>query len=172
MGVLKFPKLGLPWLWRPITLCVDLWLMWGLKQSFIPHQNIFNDVWHTTCTQGNQGDSRFLMIGSQIDNLTPDLSFGHNLCFKNPNGSCEPILIIYVPRSFQWYKRIINSMSFDYYNCPLTIRESIGIPTPKVRMWGFIPSHSFALWGAWNVTPMLTFGPHLCKPLPWLWAQG
>ncbi len=29
------------------------------------------------------------------------LSFGYNLCFKCPNGSCEPILDIYILRSFQ-----------------------------------------------------------------------
>jgi len=68
---------------------------------------------HATCTQGNRGDSRLLVIKSQIDNLTPGLSFGHNLCFKCPNGSCEPILNIYVPRAFQWYKKIFNPMGCD-----------------------------------------------------------
>jgi len=49
---------------------------------------------------------------NQITNLTPGLSFSHNLCFKNSNGSCEPILDIYIPRSFQCYKEIFNPMSF------------------------------------------------------------
>jgi hypothetical protein len=48
-------------------------------------------------------------------------------------------------------------MSFDPYNRSLKIRKSIGTPTPKVGVplgvWGFIPSHSFTLLGAWNVTP-------------------
>ncbi len=35
------------------------------------------------------------------DSLTPDLSFGYNLCFRCPNEQCEPILDIYVPRAFQ-----------------------------------------------------------------------
>jgi hypothetical protein len=39
------------------------------------------------------------------------LSFGHNLCFKYPNGSCEPILDIYIPRAFQQYKKLSNPMS-------------------------------------------------------------
>ncbi len=30
VGVPKFPKLGLSQLWRPITLCEDFWLRWGL----------------------------------------------------------------------------------------------------------------------------------------------
>ncbi len=132
--------------------------------------------WHTTCTRANQGDSRLLMIGSQIGNLTPDPSFGHNLCFRYPNGLCEPILDIYIPRAFQWYKELFNPMSFDPCNRSLKIWESIGIPTPKVGahlgVWGFIPSHSLALSEAWNVTLGLTFGLHLCKPLPWSQAQG
>jgi hypothetical protein len=129
---------------------------------------------HATWTQGNKGDSRLLMMGSQIVNLIPDPSFGHNLCFKYPNGWYKPISNIYVPRAFQWYKECLNPMSFD--PCPLKIQESIGIPTPKIGvhlgMWGFIPSHSFAFPREWNVTPELSLGSHLCKPLPWSRAQG
>ncbi len=33
--------------------------------------------------------------------LTLDPSFGYNLCLKCPNGSCKPILDIYVLRAFQ-----------------------------------------------------------------------
>jgi len=32
---------------------------------------------------------------NQIAILIPDPSFGHNLCFKYSNESCEPILDIY-----------------------------------------------------------------------------
>ncbi len=39
----------------------------------------------------NQGDSILLVVGSKIDNLIPNPSFGHNLYFKHLNGSCEPI---------------------------------------------------------------------------------
>jgi hypothetical protein len=38
-------------------------------------------MWHATFTQGNQGNSQLLMVENQIGNLTPGLSFGHNLCF-------------------------------------------------------------------------------------------
>ncbi len=61
-------------------------------------------MWHTTCTQENQGDSWLLVIGSQIANLIPNPSCGHNLCFEYPIGSCEPILDIYIPITLQWYK--------------------------------------------------------------------
>jgi hypothetical protein len=105
---------------------------------------------------GNWGDSWLLVVGSQIAKLIPGLSFGYNLCVKCPNGSCEPILDIYVPKDFQWYKKFFNPMGFDPCNCFLKIRESIKTPIPKVGahlgVWGFIPSHYLALPGAWNVT--------------------
>jgi len=100
LGVLKFSKLGLLQLWRPITFCADLWLKWGLKQSCTPHQELSNSMWHSTFTQVNRGDSWLLVVKSQIDTLTFGASFGHNLCFKYSNGSWKPILDIYVPRTF------------------------------------------------------------------------
>jgi len=176
VGVLRFSKLGLSRLWRPITLCENLQWRWGLMQSYNPRWDLSNGMWHATCTQGNQGNSRLLVVGSEISHLIPGLSFGHNLCFRYPNGSCEPILNIYVPRTFHWYNEIFNPMSFDPCNHLLKIQESIRTPSPKMGahlgVWGFIPSHFPALLGAWNVTPGVTLGPHLCNPLPWSWAQG
>jgi hypothetical protein len=138
------PKLGLLQFWGLIISCANLWLRWGLKQSCSPCWELSNSMWHTTYTQVNQGNSQILIIGSQIGNLTPGLSSGHNLWFKYPNGSCKPILDIYVLRSFQRYKELFKQMNFDPCNPPLKIRESIGTPTPKVRthleVWGFIPS--------------------------------
>jgi len=96
MRVRKFPKLRLSWIWGHITLCADLRLRWGLDQSCSPHQELSNGMSHATCTEGNRVDSWFLVVGSQIANLTPDLSFAHNLCFKCPNESCKPISYIYV----------------------------------------------------------------------------
>jgi hypothetical protein len=100
----------------------------------------------TTCTQGNRVDSQLLVVGSQIANLTPDLSFGHNLCFRCPNESCEPILDIYVSIAFQWYKCFFNSLSFDPCNHSLNIWESIGTPIPKVGFsLGSVRVYSFTL---------------------------
>ncbi len=82
------------------------------------------------------------MVGSQIANLIPSLSFGHELCFKCPNGSCEPILDIYVSITFQWCKGLFKARGFDLYNHCLKIRESTGIPTPNMGVhlgvWMFI----------------------------------
>jgi hypothetical protein len=58
------------------------------------------------------------MVRNQIDNLTFGPSFGHNLCFKYSNGSCKPILNIYVSRNFQWYKELFNPMSFWFVQSP------------------------------------------------------
>jgi hypothetical protein len=163
MGVPKFPKLGLLQLWGLITLCEDLWLKWGIEQSFSLHRKLYNGMSHTTCVQGNWGDFWLLVVGSQIGNLTSGLSFSHNLCLKCPNESWKPILNIYVLRAFQWYKELFNPMSFDLWNLSLKIRESISTPTAKVRVhlgvWGFIPSHFFALPGAWNATLKLPSWP-------------
>jgi hypothetical protein len=114
---------------------------------------------HATYTQGCWGDSWLLMVGSQIANLILNPFFGHNLCLKCSNGSYEPILDIYVSRSFQLYKKLLNPLSFDPWNCSLKIWKSTGTPIPKVEaplgMWRFIPSHFPTLLGAWGVTPGL-----------------
>jgi hypothetical protein len=118
---------------------------------------------HVTFKRGNRGDSWLLMIRNQIANLTPSPSFGHNLCFRCLNGSCEPIFNIYIPRNFQWYTELLNLLSFNPWNCSLKIRESTETPTPKVEAtlegWGFIPSHFPTLLGACGVTPGLPFQP-------------
>ncbi len=108
------------------------------------------------------------MVGSQTVNLTFSPSFGHNFCFKCPNGSCEPILNIYVSIAFQWFEELFEPLCFDPCNHSLNLRESIGIPTPNMGVhmgvWGFFPSHFFALPGHENATPGLSLGSHPCKP--------
>jgi len=151
MGVSKFSKLRLPWLWGPITLCADLWLRWGLKKSCIPRWYLSNGMSHATCTQGNWVNSWLLMVRSQTVNLIPDFFLGHNLCFRYPNGWCEPILDIYVSIFFQWYEELFNPMGFDPCNLSLKIPESIKTSTPQVGVhlgvWGLILSRSPTLSG-------------------------
>jgi hypothetical protein len=88
------------WDSQPIILCADLWLRWGLKQSCSFHWKLSKSMSHATCTQGNRGDFWLLMVECQIVNLISNLFFCHNLCLKCPNGSCKPILNIYVLRTF------------------------------------------------------------------------
>jgi hypothetical protein len=89
------------------------------------------------------------MVGSQVDSLTPDPSFGHNLCFRCPNEQCKPILNIYIPKAFWWYKEHHKPLSFDPWNCSLKFWESTKTPFPKVEValgvWGFTPSYSLTL---------------------------
>jgi hypothetical protein len=96
------------------------------------------------------------VVGSQIGTLTPNPYFGHNLCFKYLNGTCKPILDIYVLRTFQWYNELFNPMSFDPFNHFLKTRKSIGTPIPKMGthlgVCGCIPSHPLTLPRTWNVT--------------------
>ncbi len=153
----QVPRLGLLQLWGTITLRSDLWWKWPMKKICSPCRELSNSMSHATYTQGNWVDSRLLMVKSQIGNLTLGPPFGHNLCFRCSNGWCKLILDIFVPRSFQRYKKLFKPLSFDPYNCPLKIWEFTGTPSPKVGVflgvWGFIPSHSFALPGACGMTP-------------------
>jgi hypothetical protein len=167
VGVPKFPQLGLPQLWGPMILREDLRLRWGLKKNYNFHREISNGISHAIWTQGNRGNFWLLVVGNQIANLTPDPSFGPNLCFRCPNGLYRPILNIQVPRDFQWYKKLLNPLGFDPCSYSLKIQESTRTPTPKVEaplgVWGFIPSHFPSFSG-------FLLGPQLCKPSPWSWA--
>jgi hypothetical protein len=155
MGVPKLPKLGFSRLWGPITLCVDLRLRWGLKQSCSPCRDIFNVMSHATWTQGNRVNSWLLVVVSQNANLTLDPSFGHNLCFRCPNGSCEPILNIFVLISFQWYKKIFNITHLYPWNHFLKIGCPLKLQLPKWEFtweWECSFSHTLNLPGTWNVS--------------------
>jgi len=116
-----------------------------------------------------QGDSQLLMVKNQIGTLTPNPSFGHNLCYKYSNGSCKPNLDICISKKFQWYKEIFNPMSFDPWNYFLKIWNFIGTPTPKVGVHlgvcGLIPPHSFTLLGMYMWFLGCTFDSHLSMPL-------
>jgi hypothetical protein len=51
-------------------------------------------MWHAPYTDVIQGNTQLLMVRNQIVILTFGPSFGHNLCYKYSNRSCEPILDI------------------------------------------------------------------------------
>jgi hypothetical protein len=97
----KLRQRRLPRLWSPITLRADLRLRCSLKQRCSSHPELSNDMSHALYKQVNWVDFRLFVVGSQTDNLTPNLSFGHNFCFKCLNEQCEPISDIYFLRAFQ-----------------------------------------------------------------------
>jgi hypothetical protein len=177
VGIPKLSKLGLLRFWGFITLCANLLLKWGLNQSYSRRWKLSNGMSHATCTQGNWGDFWLLVVGSQIVNLTIDPSFGHNLCFKCPNGSCNPILDIYVLITFQWYENLFEPLSFDPYNHSLNIWESTKTPTPNMGVhlgvWRFFPLTLFCTPGGMRMRLLsLVLARTLTSPLPWSWAQG
>jgi hypothetical protein len=148
MGVPKSPRLGFPRFWGVITLWEDLGLRWGLKKSCSPHRELSNGMLHAICTHGNRVNSWLLVVRSQIVNLTPGHSFGYNLCFRCPNGRCEPILDIHIPRSFHWYKELLKSISLTYAIALWRFRSPPGLQLPKwnsLGVWGFISLHPLTL---------------------------
>ncbi len=172
MGVPKFPQLGFSQLWGSITLRADLWLKWGLKKSCSPCRDLSNGMSHATWKWGNMGDSRLLVVGSQIGNLTPDPSFGHNLCLKCPNGSCEG-LYIYVPNS----NDIRNSL-IHWGLTPTIAFWKFGSPSGLQLLKWKLPwecegsqehegSREHEVW-----LPSFPLGLQPCKPLLWSRAQG
>jgi hypothetical protein len=129
-GVSKLSRFGLPQLCEGITLCSNLRLGWGLKQTCSSRWELSKSVLNSICTHRDRVDSWLLVLRSQTGNLTPDLSFCHNLCYRYPNGSCKPIFDIY---TFQWYKKRLNARCFDPCNRTLKFRESR--KTPKSPFW-------------------------------------
>ncbi len=121
VGVPKLHQPKLPQLWGRITSSVDFRSQCSLKQSCNPRRDLFNGMSQVAFTQENRVDSRLLVVRSQNANLTPDLSFAHNLCFRCPNEQCEPILDIYTSIAFQWYKELLKARSFDPCNHALKI---------------------------------------------------
>jgi hypothetical protein len=138
-GVPKLSRVGLPGLWELISPGSDLRLEWGLNQSYISPQELSNALSPSFCRCREEVDSRRLVVGSQIASLTPGPSFAHNLGFRCPNGSCEPILDIYTSRPFHWYKEHPNARCFDPCNQAMSFWESRRTPSPHFWECEFHP---------------------------------
>jgi len=86
-------------------------------------------------------DSRLLVVGSQIANLTPGPSFAHNLGCRCPNCQCEGIFDIHVSRPFQRHQEHPNVRCFAPCCRALNIRESRRTPNPQLfQVLGFTPT--------------------------------
>jgi hypothetical protein len=162
----KSRQRGLPGLWSPITLRADLRSKCGLNKSCNSCRELSNGMWHIVCNQVNRVDSRLLVVGSQTANLTPDLSFAHNLRLRCPNEQYEPILDIYTSIAFQWYKGLLKARSFDPCNCTLKIRKSFWDSNSQHgSSLGSVRAHSltlFTLPWACGVLSGLPLGPQPC----------
>ncbi len=155
-GVPKLSQFALLGLWEVITPNSDLRLGWGLKQTCISPQEL--SKLYSTCTHWDQVDSQLLVVRSQTANLTPDLFFNHNLCFKCLNGSCKAILDIYTSKPLQRYKEHVNAKCFDPCNQALNFLKTW--MTPSSQFWECeFHLHTclkVGLWHAFNTPQHLT----------------
>jgi len=138
-GVPKLSRVGLPGLWTLISPGFDLRLEWGLNRSCISPLELSNVLLHSICRCREEVDSRLLVVGSQIVNLTPGPSFAHNLGCRCPNGSCEAILYIYTSRPSHWHKEHPDARCFDPFHRALSFQESRRIPSPHFWECEFHP---------------------------------
>jgi hypothetical protein len=126
---------------------------------------------HVACTQGNRVDSWLLMIKSQTVNLIPNLSFGHNFCFRCPNEWCEPTHDIYTSIGFRWYKGLFKAMGFEPCNRVLKkLKILLGLQLPTWEfLWeceGSCP-HTFCTpRSVWNDSQVSLLAHNLATPLP------
>jgi hypothetical protein len=141
-----FSRFGLPWLWQLITPCSNLRLGWGLKQTCSSPWELSNGVSHSTYTHQGRVYFWLLVAGSQTANLTPSLSFVHNLCCRFPNGSCEAIFGMYASRPFQKYREHLKARCFDPCEWALSFRESWKTPKSPFRECECHP-HTPSKWG-------------------------
>jgi hypothetical protein len=85
------PDFGFPGLWDIIASRPNLRSGRGLNQTCSPLRKLSNAVLHSPSARWERVDSRLLVVGSQIANLTPSPSFAHNLGCKCPNDQCKAI---------------------------------------------------------------------------------
>jgi hypothetical protein len=138
-GVPKLSQFGLLGGCEVITLCSNLRLGWGLKQTCSFPWEFFKGVLHYTCTNRGWVNFWLLVVKSLTASLTPGLSFYHNLCCRCSNGPCEPIFDILTLIAFQWYKEHLNARCFDPCNWTLKFWESRGIPKSPFLKCEFHP---------------------------------
>jgi hypothetical protein len=138
----KTVPVGVPGLWKLITPDCRVSLRQVLNQSCSPRRDISNAMSHSQFGGREEVDSRLLVVGSQIANLTSGPSFAHNLGYRCPNGQCEAIFDIYASRPFQWHQEHFNARCFGPFRRTLNIRESQRTPSPQ-------------LWECWASPPHL-----------------
>ncbi len=132
---------GLLGLWTAITPRPELESGRVLNQSCSSRWELSNAVSHSSRRRREEVDSRILVVGSQIANLTPGPSFAHNLGCRCPNCQCEAIFDIYVLIPFQWHQERLNARCFGPCCWALNIQESRRTPNLQLfQVLGFTPT--------------------------------
>jgi len=128
-------RFGLLGLWTIITLCSDLRLGWGLKQTCSSPWELSNGRSHSTYTHWGQVNSQLLMVGNQIVSLTPAPSFCHNLWCRCPMANARTISTF----TLQWLSNDIKNTPMQSV-WPLKLTSEVsGVPedsqVPISRVW-------------------------------------
>jgi hypothetical protein len=97
-GILVVSKL-----WTFIFFSNQIYLEYAREISYNPQKDLYNGALHAPIEDHLTPILRGFVVGSQIHNLTPKLSFDHNSCILGLNEQCEGTLNIYTLRPFQWY---------------------------------------------------------------------
>ncbi len=71
--------------------------------SYNSQRDISNGVWHAPIKAYLAPFLKGFVVGSEIFNLTIDLSFDYNSCISSLNDWCKGILGSYIFKYFQWY---------------------------------------------------------------------
>jgi hypothetical protein len=120
---------------------------------------------HVIWTQGNWVESWLLVVGSQTTNLTPGLSFGHNLCLRYPNGRYKPILNIYTSIAFS--NDINNSSRRGVLTLAIVLwrfGSPLGTPPPKWECEGSCPHTLCTPGNMWSDSQVSFLARNLATP--------
>ncbi len=79
VGVPKLFRVGVSGLWTVVAPRPKLGSGRAINQSYNSHLELSNAMLHSSRRHREEADSRLLVVRSQTGNLTPGLSFAHNL---------------------------------------------------------------------------------------------
>ncbi len=93
----------IPKFWLIIYISNQACLEHAKEISYSSQKDISNGVWHTLIKAYLTPALKGFVVGSEIFNLSLDLSFDYNSCISNVNEYCKGILSSYILKHFQWY---------------------------------------------------------------------
>jgi hypothetical protein len=113
---------------------------------YSPQKDLSNNVSHALTGDHSTLTLRGFVVGNQVHNLVPILSFDHNSCISYLNEQWEGTWGIYTSRTFQWYPKVPIWCLFTFLTKAMNIQDSRMSATPKVGVHlgviGFHPLHS------------------------------
>jgi hypothetical protein len=92
-----------PKFWLAIYISNQACLEHVREISYSSQKDISNGVWHTPIKAYLALTLKGFVVGSEIFNLSLDLSFDYNSCISGLHEQCKGILSSYILKHFQWY---------------------------------------------------------------------